>query len=159
MSKLIFTSVLFGFAIVCNSQSLTTKVDDISWLAGCWERLDPNSGLQISEQWMKPAGGTMFGTGRTVKNGKTVDYEFTRIEQRADGLFYVARPATNKEDTDFKLLRSAKFEVVFENPTHDFPQRVMYRREGENLFARIEGNRGGKLVGIDFPMTRISCEP
>ena len=82
MSKFIFTGVLFGLAVVCNSQSPTAKVDDISWLAGCWERLDPKGGLQIREQWMKPAGGTMFGTGRTVKNGKTVDYEFTRSAVR-----------------------------------------------------------------------------
>jgi Domain of unknown function (DUF6265) len=157
MKKLLL-GMLFGFAAICHSQMLPTKIEDISWLAGCWERVDPSKGLQINEQWMKPAGGTMFGTGRTVKNGKTIDYEFTRIETRPEGLFFVARPSANKADTDFKIIRSSKFEIVFENPSHDFPQRVMYRREGDDLFARIEGNRGGKLVGIDFPMKRQSCE-
>jgi hypothetical protein len=154
--------ILFGTLLILgvagNAQTLSSKIEDVSWLAGCWERFDPSKDLQISEQWMKPAGGTMFGTGRTVKNGKTVDFEFTRIEQRPEGLFYVARPAANKEDTDFKLIRSGKSEVVFENLAHDFPQRVMYRREDENLFARIEGNRNGKAVGVDFPMKRQSCE-
>jgi hypothetical protein len=158
MGKLILFGTLLILGVAGNAQTLSSKIEDISWLAGCWERIDPSKALQISEQWMKPAGGTMFGTGRTVKNGKTVDFEFTRIEQRTEGLFYVARPAANKEDTDFKLIRSGKSEVVFENLAHDFPQRVMYRREGENLFARIEGNRNGKTVGVDFPMKRQSCE-
>ena len=154
----IFLAIVLALVTGASSQSPVTKIEDIAWLAGCWERLDTSKGLQINEQWMKPAGGTMFGTGRTVKNGKTVDYEFTRIEQRPEGLFYVARPSANKEDTDFKLIRSGKFEIVFEDPTHDFPQRVMYRREGDDLFARVEGNRGGTLVGVDFPMKRQRCE-
>jgi hypothetical protein len=158
MRKLILFGTLIILGVAGNGQTLSSKIEDISWLAGCWERFDPSKDLHISEQWMKPAGGTMFGTGRTVKNGKTVDFEFTRIEQRPEGLFYVARSAANKEDTDFKLIRSGKSEVVFENLAHDFPQRVMYRREGENLFARIEGNRNGKAVGVDFPMKRQSCE-
>jgi hypothetical protein len=158
MGKLILFGSLLILGVAGNAQTLSSKIEDISWLAGCWERIDPSKDLQISEQWMKPAGGIMLGTGRTVKNGKTVDFEFTRIEQRTEGLFYVARPAANKEDTDFKLIRSGKSEIVFENLAHDFPQRVMYRREDDNLFARIEGNRNGKAVGVDFPMKRQSCE-
>jgi hypothetical protein len=34
--------------------------------------------------------------------------------------------------------------VVFENATHDFPQRVIYWKEGEVLAARIEGTLRGK---------------
>ena len=29
--------------------------------------------------------------------------------------------------------------VVFENPMHDFPQRILYWRDGDQLVARIEG--------------------
>ena len=32
--------------------------------------------------------------------------------------------------------------AVFENLAHDFPQRVIYRRCGEDLCARIEGAMG-----------------
>ena len=159
MGKLILFGSLLILGVAGNAQTLSSKIEDISWLAGCWERIDPSKDLQISEQWMKPAGGIMLGTGRTVKNGKTVDFEFTRIEQRTEGLFYVARPAANKEDTDFKLIRSGKSEIVFENLAHDFPQRVMYRLlPGDRLAARIEGLRGGVLRGVDFPMKRVACD-
>jgi hypothetical protein len=47
---------------------------------------------------------------------------------------------------------------VFENAAHDFPQRVLYRREAaDRLVARIEGLRNGQPRGIDFPMQRMAC--
>ncbi len=36
-------------------------------------------------------GTSILGMGRTVKDGKTVDWEFMRIEQRADGIYFVAK--------------------------------------------------------------------
>jgi hypothetical protein len=48
--------------------------------------------------------------------------------------------------------------VTFEHPTHDFPQRVIYRRRGaDSLLARVEGMRGGQLRGSDYPYRRVSC--
>jgi hypothetical protein len=107
---------------------------------------------------MKPAGGLMLGIGRTVKKDKAVDFEFMRVEQRGDDVFFTAKPKENKEETPFKLIKSAAYEAIFENPDHDFPQRVIYKRRGSKLTGRIEGNNDGKFLGIDFPMTRAKCE-
>jgi hypothetical protein len=50
---------------------------------------------------------------------------------------------------------------VFENLEHDFPQRIIYRRNQDgSLTARIEGDRGGRIVGMDFhfqPKAEITC--
>lgn len=107
---------------------------------------------------MRPAGGMMIGAGRTVKSGKAVDHEFLRIIEDAGSIFYVAKPTANKDETRFKLIKATASEIVFENPAHDFPQRVMYRLDGEKLFARIEGTQNGKVRGVDFPMVRAKCE-
>lgn len=61
-------------------------------------------------------------------------------------------------ETAFRLIKFSASEVVFENPTHDFPQRIIYRLDKANLFARIEGTNNGKFIGIDFPMTKAKCE-
>ncbi|NOT48580.1 MAG: hypothetical protein HOP17_12615 [Acidobacteria bacterium] len=135
-----------------------TSIEDFGGMAGCWERSDKAKSLLISEQWMKPAGTSILGMGRTVKGGKTVDFEFMRIEQRADGIFYVAKPSANKEETSFKLKSSTPNEIVFENPEHDFPQRVIYKLQGMKMIGRIEGNNNGKPMGIDFPMNKVKCE-
>lgn len=135
----------------------TATIESFASMAGCWERTD-KSGTAFSEMWMKPAGNTMMGTGRTVKAGKTVDFEFLRIEQRPDGIFYIAKPKANAEETPFKLKPQVGNEFVFENPEHDFPQRIIYKLNKDSMVARIEGTQNGKLMGIDFPSTRTSCE-
>ena len=127
----------------------------LSWLAGCWkgEAGEPGS----IEQWMSPAGGTMLGMSRTVKQGRTIEFEFMQIRTTDDGsLVFIARPSGQTEAT-FRLLRLSETEVVFENPQHDFPQRIAYRYGGGRLRARIEGKRDGGIRAIEFPMTRVSC--
>ena len=114
-------AVIIFAASQIQAQNEKHVVDQIGWLAGCWEMKNDAKGLVITEQWMKPAGGTMFGTGRTVKNGQTVDFEFTRFEQQETGIYYIARPKENKDDTAFKLIKFAAGEVVLENPVHDYP--------------------------------------
>ena len=48
--------------------------------------------------------------------------------------------------------------VVFENRTHDFPQRVGYRKVGaDSLLAWIEGERNGRTRRIEFPYRRVRC--
>lgn len=131
-------------------------LNDLAWLAGCWE--SNRNGREISEQWMKPAGGTMLGMARTVAQGKTVEYEFTQIREDKDGaLFYVAKPSGQNEAV-FKLIKLQNREATFENPEHDFPQRIIYRLEPDgSLFARIEGTSKGKPRGFDYPMKRAQC--
>jgi hypothetical protein len=87
-----------------------------------------------------------------------VDYEFLRIVLDTYGIYYVEKTSGNKDETRFNLVRSSAGEIVFENPAHDFPQRILYKLIGNSLTARIEGTSNGKLRGIDFPYTRTKCE-
>jgi hypothetical protein len=154
MKKHIAIATLF-FAIPLQAQ---TNLSDLAGMAGCWERSDKAKGLLITEQWMKPAGTSILGIGRTVKNGVTTGFEYMRIEQTQDGIVFISKPKENPEETVFKLIRSTPGEFVFENAAHDFPQRVIYKIEGVKLTGRIEGKISGKEKAIDFPMTRAKCE-
>ncbi len=129
----------------------------IAWLAGCWSADGQDTGS--GEHWLPPAGGTMFGVGRTVKNGRTVEHEFMQLRVNADGrLTFIAAPSGQAEAA-FVASGSADGAVTFENLQHDFPQRVVYRLlAGGRMLARIEGVRGGVLRSVDFPMTRVPCE-
>lgn len=123
-------------------------VEQLGWLSGAWEGTAGKASFE--EHWTPVAGGTLFGVSRTIVEGKTVAFEFLRIETRADGIFYVAQP-NGRPLTDFKLTRLEGTEVVFENPQHDFPQRILYRKNADGtLHARVEGERDGKLGGHDF---------
>ena len=132
-------------------------LEHMAWLTGCWTADGGEPGS--SEVWMPPAGGTMLGLGRTVRKGKTVEHEFIQIRPSADGkLVYLALPS-GQTATSFSLKTLAEGEVIFENLQHDFPHRVIYRLQANGkLLARIEGMLKGQPRGIDFPMSRASCD-
>jgi len=158
LKYIIAVAFIFISCLGISAQTNGHKLADLGWLSGCWESNDKAKHLLLSEQWMKPAGGLMLGIGRTVKKERAVDFEFMRIEQKGGDIFFVAKPKENKEETPFKLIKLTANDAVFENPDHDFPQRVIYKRQGSKLTGRIEGNNNGKSRGIDFPMTRAKCE-
>lgn len=127
----------------------------LQWLAGCWasEIDEPGSG----EVWLPAAGGTMLGMARTLKGGRTVQFEFMQLRESATGLVFVAHPS-GQAGTRFAALEASETSAVFENPGHDFPQRVIYRLLPDGrLAARIEGLRNGELRAVDFPMRRGPC--
>lgn len=148
---------LLSALISSNAFAAEADVSSLAWLAGCWqaEKGEPGSG----EHWLPPAGGTMFGIGRTVKNGKTVEFEFVQLRVNAEGkLVFIALPS-GQQETTFVASAVGKDSVTFENPQHDFPQKVIYRlQSADRLVARIEGTRGGTLRGVDFPMKRVACD-
>jgi Domain of unknown function (DUF6265) len=125
----------------------TTSVDDLAWMAGGWRVED--KGEITEEHWTAPGGASMIGLSRTVAGRKTTEFEFLRIETRADGLYYMASPG-GARPTPFKLIESARARAVFENKEHDFPQRILYWRDGERLCARIEGLAHGKPASQDW---------
>jgi hypothetical protein len=130
-------------------------IAQLSWLSGCWASDGGEAGS--GEQWMTPAGGTVFGVSRTVKHGKTVQYEFLQIREENGKMVLIATPSGQAIAT-FALLKMTSTEIVFENLQHDFPQRVAYRLASPSrLIGRIEGMRKGKLSVIEYPLSKVEC--
>ena len=100
----------------------------------------------------------MLGVSRSVRDSKTVAFEFMRIiEQDDGGLVFIASPM-GQSTTSFSMVSLSDREVIFENPDHDFPQRVIYRLvSDEDLLGRIEGTINAKHRTVDFPMKRMEC--
>jgi hypothetical protein len=125
---------------------------DLDWLAGDW--VLTKGTRTIEEQWMRPSGGMMLGASRTVNGGKVNEFEFLRIEQRGDDLFYVAQPG-GRPPTEFKLVNNTANEVVFENLQNDFPKQISYtRNEDGSVTARIMGPgkdaKGVKVIAFEY---------
>jgi hypothetical protein len=122
---------------------------DLSWISGDWQTA-PGGRRQIEEHWTAVAGGSMMGVSRTIAGDKTVEFEYLRIEQRADGIYYVAHPKARCPGTDFKLTSASAAEAVFENPQHDFPKRIIYRKTEGGLTASIDAGEGSKGMSFVF---------
>jgi hypothetical protein len=127
-----------------------TNISDLIWLAGDWQSASGGR-AQVEEHWTHPAGGTMIGMGRTVVGDKTAEFEFLRIEQRGSDIFYVANPNANCPQTDFKLTRLSRQEVIFENPAHDYPKRIIYRKNSDlSLVASVDAGEGTKAQSFSY---------
>jgi hypothetical protein len=99
----------------------------------------------------------LLGFSRTLRGDKVVEHEFVRIYSVGDTLVYNAHPS-GQSPAEFRAPPPHGDAITFSNPAHDFPQRVIYRRVGnDTLFARVEGMRNGQLRGIDFPYRRVAC--
>jgi hypothetical protein len=152
------TIVLLGsFLCVANPASAQqVSVDRVAWLQGCWR--STHGETTIEEQWMSPRGGTMLGMARTVRGSKTLEYELVMIKEHEDRLAYEAHPSGQPSAT-FVAATVSDTTVVFENPAHDFPQRVGYTRNGADVLeAWIEGQANGESRRVDFSYQRARCE-
>jgi hypothetical protein len=106
------------------------------WLAGHWCMAHGDE--LVEEYWLPPRGGMMLGLGRTLASGEARAFEFLRIELRDGWPTFVAQP-NGVPPTPFRLTASGPGWARFENPEHDFPKRVEYRRTGQGLHAQIAG--------------------
>lgn len=127
-------------------------INRLQWLAGCWEQ---RSAARVTqEQWMAPAGGSMHGMSRTVAGASTRAWEWLRIAPHEGRLSYIALPSGQKE-TAFAATAITDTLAVFENPAHDFPQTISYRRvSADSVVARIAAVTNGRTRGMDIPMAR-----
>lgn len=135
-------------------------LSSLAWLSGCW-RGNVNQ-RDFREHWLPLRGNLLIGAGHTVSGGRTQDFEFMRIEPRADGVYYVAAPSGQKEAA-FKLAGrqtdGPDTIFTFANAAHDFPQTIVYRRgTGGWLYIHVEGKLGGEERKVIYPMRRIDCE-
>jgi len=117
-----------------------------SWLAGYWLECTP--GRETAETWSDGRGGMMLGTSRTLSR-QYVSWEFARISPGPGGLRFHAYPA-DQPPAEFPAVEIGADRVVFENPAHDFPQRILYQRKGDALTARIEGKVEGRSRSVEW---------
>lgn len=129
-----------------------SPVDDLDWIAGTWA--GKSGEIAQEEHWTRPGGGLILGVHRDLFGNGRVFFEFLRIEQRGEDVFYVAMPR-GEGATSFQLVELEGQRAVFENPEHDFPQRIIYEREGDRLTATIEGRANGEIRSTGWSWTRV----
>ena len=152
--KLLLLLAIVFFAGTGNAQTKAT-LDDLAWLSGCWE--GRQGAAVLEEIWSKPGGMSMLGLGRTVKDARTVSFEFMQFRAENGTLVFLPQPQGGAQ-VRFPLKEITGNKLTFENLGHDFPQRVMYERKGKGLLlAAIEGTLKGKLEREEFQLRKVKC--
>lgn len=125
----------------------------LAYMSGCWIG-EAGEGTIIEEHYTTPSENLMLGTTRYLSRGRTISFELTTIRRDSTGVSLTPYPNGTASDA-FRLTSLEDRTAVFENPEHDFPQRITYRQAAEDsLAARVENPSGRAL---EWQMVRVRC--
>ncbi len=123
----------------------------MAMLEGTWREV--RGSTVVDEVWTNNKGNVIVGVSRTV-NGLSNAFEFMRIENRKEGILFIAQPG-GEQPTPFRLTAHDAKTLVFTSPAHDWPQRIEYRRTGPDTLEATVGTLDGKGQKLTFNYTRV----
>lgn len=149
---LMIAGIFFLFGYSFQSEP---PIKNAYWLIGTWE--NNTSRGTIFETWTMISETRLTAKSYIVKNNDTTVFETIRLIQRNDSLFYI--PTVKRQNNNLpvnfahKLITDSL--MIFENPLHDFPQIISYKKiTPDSLVAEISGKRNGEFRKQTFPMKR-----
>ena len=149
--RLLSVAMLMLISFSLNAQ--TKGIKQFSWMLGSWKG-NTNDG-EISENWIKQDDNTIIGKGYYIVKGDTILREKLRI-QKIENYYTFIPIIANNYPVLFTLVESGNNKWVFENKEHDFPQRVVYSRKGDNsMLAWIEGEMNGEQMKEEYLFEKI----
>ncbi|MGD9982019.1 MAG: DUF6265 family protein [Hyphomonadaceae bacterium] len=159
-------SLVLAAALLFAPHSQAQSINDLAWLKGCWRTeasRDATETSVVTEVWVAPPTNAMFGYAYTIRDGENRSWEQMRIEMIEGWPHFVALlPGQNPvqfrlhDPADLIHLDSEPEDfAVFENAAHDYPQRIIYSREGRRLTATISLADGGNP--FVYAYRRVGC--
>ena len=149
--------LLFLSGCSLNKQEPASKPEQqlFNWLPGTWEISDGEN--RMAERWYRIDSMNMVGESWYFSGGDSLLMEKLRIHELDSGIYYFAEVTNQNQGRriDFRLTSSEQNRWVFENPGHDFPQKIIYERiSADSLKASVEGVQEGKIRREEFRMRR-----
>lgn len=152
-------TLLMLLAVVVSCQKKESvekdKIKVADWLIGNWENKSPD-GL-LTENWQKVNDSTFSATSYFIKGKDTLHFEKIVLSQKGEKLTYSAtvNGQNNDKAIDFPSTSETATKLVFENPQHDYPQKITYTKGANNtLTAEVTGKLQGKLTTERFIMVK-----
>jgi len=139
-----------------NSKQIENKgLDKLNWMLGNWTGI-MEEGI-VTERWEKSNDTLFSGESFFIKGFDTLSRETISLQQQDSTIFYIplVEGQNDNKPVYFKLTFSDGTIAVFENPGHDFPQKIKYQLiNSDSLVATISGLQEGSSRSINFPMKR-----
>jgi hypothetical protein len=151
---LIVLNLLSASCVTENRKPEKAGLNKLDWFIGSWSGQTSES--IFTESWVKVNNTLYSGQSYFIKGSDTLSRETISLQQHDTSLFYVplVEGQNGNKPVYFRLTFSDSVNAVFENPEHDFPQKIAYHlKPGDSLIATISGNIEGKIRSIRFPMS------
>jgi hypothetical protein len=161
LKKIFILAVVFTAFIGCKKNeeknAKYTELSKANWLIGNWE--NELEGGTMTESWEKANDSTFKGASYFMKNKMkdTIHLESVELTERNGLVSY--NPTVQGQNNDlpvvFKLTSATAKQLVFENPAHDYPQKITYTQiTADSLVAEISGMQQGKPASEKYPMKK-----
>ena len=144
-------------ALPAAAQQAPRPLAALSFMAGCW-RGDAGVDKTIEEHWTAADSDVMLGTTRYLDDntGRTRGWEIARIVADSAGIVMYPAPGGNQQGR-FRQTSGGSGLAVFEDPAHDFPRRIIYRRLDErHLAIRIDRSENDREAQ-EWRLESVAC--
>jgi len=116
----------------------------LGWMAGDWK--EDKAGRWTTEHWQVQPDGSLSGRSGSGEGATIKESEIMTITLDGGVAVFRALPKDAHDMTPFREVAHGAQDVTFENAGHDYPQRIRYWREGEELLAEISLKDGSNAM-------------
>lgn len=156
-----FIGCMCGMFISCKKTETPEKaprqIEKAAWLTGNWGFTSKEGSL--TENWVKVNDSVYHGESYFVTPKKDTVFAETVVLDEVDGklAYTVSVPGQNDEKpVRFDLTKITDTEITFENPKHDYPNKIVYTQvKPDSLVAVIYGKQKGESKSETFAMKKI----
>ncbi|OCB78391.1 DUF6265 family protein [Flavobacterium crassostreae] len=152
LANKIYLLLLLATALSCqksqtNSSENTEKekIKTSRWLLGTWE--NKGSDGTLKEIWNKVNDSTFAGQSYFIKAQDTIHFETIQLQQIDENLTYTSttKGQNNNQPIAYKATNSSEKELVFENTSLNYPQKIRYTAIAtDSLKIEISGMQQSK---------------
>lgn len=133
-------------AILLTLVSVAGHAQDFKWLLGTWKE---NSGKSL-EAWSANEKG-MNGIGyRLMADGTKKVSEEMSVVKKGNEHYFVSDVEGPQQAIEFKITSHDKNSFVAENPNHDFPKKISYKKIDDSHFEAFISDGASKIIRFYF---------
>ena len=181
--KKIITSIALVSLVSCNETKenesnnkcidyASNAIEQANWFLGTWQNITPDG--VFTERWEQKNDSLYLGNSTVVVGKDTVFFEKINLQKTNSEWNYIvsigkasitlstgsdsvtASASNNEKPVAFKLISLTSTQLVFENPQHDFPTKIIYTQiNNDSIVAEISGIVKGIEKKELFPMKKI----
>ena len=156
VASLFLTSCKTDIKVKIEHDSSYNELKKAEWFLGEWSNKTPEG--ELTERWKKENDSVYKGESYFVKHGKDTVFseKVDLIETNGKLTYIVTVPGQNSEQpVAFEMISASENQVVFENPNHDYPSKIIYNKiSSDSIVAEISGMQKGKPAHETFPLKK-----
>lgn len=155
-SRFVLGFIILAFPFCAKGQECGVPEvwNQLRFFEGSWKVENSN----LMEKWQLSGEDVYVGKSYSVLGKDTILNETIQLIFDRENIWYKVQVHNQNAGKTvlFRLTKCQGSVFIFENPEHDYPQKIGYRRIGnDKILAWIEGQENGKLNKSEWAMRRV----